>query len=84
MTITLPKKIGVGDGMYVTYKGTPNTCSYWELVQVQGTLETTGLGSLAKALIVTDSNGFAVNQYFAPASALDAGKTERIKVREGA
>lgn len=84
MTLTIPKKPGIGDGMFVTYKGTPNTSTYWELVEVQGAVEATALGSLSKTIVLTDSNGFAVNQYFASQNAADAGKTERIKVREGA
>lgn len=83
-TLTITKKVGIGDGMFITYKGTPNICTHWEVLEVVGTSEQAGLGTLSKQKIVTDKNGFAVNQYFAPTNAGDAGKTERIKVHEGA
>ncbi len=82
--IIIPTGIEIGGGKLITYKGTPNTCAYWEVVGVVGASETTGVGSLVESITVTDINGFSVNRYIASTDASDAGKVERIKVSERA
>lgn len=82
--ITVPKQPFISDGVVVTYKGTPNTCTYWEVVGVNNIIEGAAVGSIIQPILMTDGNGYAVNQYIASTNPADAGKTERIKVREGA
>ena len=68
----------------VTYVGTPNVCSYWEVVGVIAEVEGAPVGSVIEKILLTNADGIAVNQYVASTIAGDAGKTERIKVSEGA
>jgi hypothetical protein len=84
LTITRCGTVFVDEGLLVTYQGTPNTCTYWELVGFDDPSEVAAVGSLVHKILVTDANGFAVNQYIGPSVDGDAGKVERIKVREGA
>lgn len=85
-TITIPRSstVFVDEGVLVTYQGTPNTCTYWEVVGVVASVEGAAVGSLLQSIIMTDANGFAVNQYIGSGLTADVGKTERIKVSEGA
>lgn len=85
-TITIPRSgsVFVDEGVLITYQGTPNTCTYWEVVGVSGMSEIAPSGSLVHSILMTDANGFAVNQYIGSGLDGDAGKVERIKVSEGA
>jgi hypothetical protein len=85
-TITIPRcsSVFVDEGVLVTYQGTPNICTYWEVVSWVDPTEGTPKGSLVHSILVTDDNGFAVNQYIGSGSDGDAGLIERIKVSEGA
>ncbi|MHC4238550.1 MAG: hypothetical protein ACYSUC_02160 [Planctomycetota bacterium] len=83
-SITIPKKPLIGDGVFITYIGTPNICTYWEVVSWVDPVEGVPVGSLVETIIVTDADGRAVNQYIASTVPGDAGKIERIKVSEGA
>ena len=84
MSITAKTRPYVSEGMPITYVGTPNTCSYWQLVGVVLSVEGTPVGSLSQRVIVTDDDGRAVNEYLPSVDPADAGKTERVKVSEGA
>ena len=84
-TVTTPQsRIFVDGGTLVTYQGTPSVCTYWEVVGISGMSEVSPVGSLVEKIVMADANGFAVNQYIGSSDDLDAGKTERIKVKEGA
>jgi len=85
-TLTIPRcgLVFVDEGVLVTYQGTPNICTYWEVVSWADPVEGVPLGSLTHSIIMSDANGFAVNQYTGSGSDGDAGAIERIKVSEGA
>ena len=83
-SITIPKKPFVGDGVFITYIGTPNICTYWEVVGWVDPSEVAAVGSLVQKIVMTNADGRAVNQYTASTNPVDAGKIERIKVSEGA
>tara|TARA_R110000772_G_scaffold267971_3_gene393616 strand:- start:47699 stop:47956 length:258 start_codon:yes stop_codon:yes gene_type:complete len=83
-SITIPKLPTIGGGLFITYFGTPNICTYWEVVEFLDPGESAGLGSFLHTILVTNADGLAVNQYVASTTVADAGKTERIKVSEGA
>lgn len=83
-SITIPKSPSIGDGSFITYVGTANICTYWEVVGVVSMVEGAPVGSLVEKILITDADGRAVNQYIASTIPGDAGKTERIKVSEGA
>ena len=80
--ITVSRLPGIGNGTMVTYVGTPNVCTYWEVVGVVATVEGSPVGSLVHKILVTNADGVAVNQYISSTTPSDAGKTERIKVSE--
>jgi hypothetical protein len=82
--ITIPKSPSIGDGIFVTYVGTANICTYWEVVGVVAMVEGAPVGSLVHKILMTDDTGRAVNQYIASTSDADVGKIERVKVSEGA
>lgn len=82
--INIPKNPYISDGVLVTYVGTPNICTYWEVVEFLDPGEGPGLGSMIHKILMTDADGRAVNQYIASTSDGDIGKVERIKVSEGA
>ena len=84
MSISAKSRLYVSEGMPVTYVGTPNTCTYWQVVGVVATVEGNPIGSLSASMIVTDADGRAVNEYLPSTNDADVGKTERIKVAEGA
>ncbi len=81
--ITIPKNPFISGGVPITYVGTPNICTYWEVVEFLDPGEGPGLGSLIHKILITDASGRAVNQYIASTTPGDAGKVERIKVSEG-
>lgn len=82
-TVSVPNNnVFVDGGTLVTYQGTPNVCTYWEVVGVSGMSEISAVGSLVEKIIIADANGFAVNQYIGSSNDADAGKTERIRVKE--
>ena len=87
-TLTIPRCITrtvfVDEGILITYQGTPNLCTYWEVVGWADPVETTAIGTLVHKILMTDANGFAVNQWIGSSSDGDAGLIERIKVSEGA
>ena len=83
-SITIPKSPSIGDGVFITYVGTANVCSYWEVVGVVAMVEGAPVGNLVEKILITDADGRAVNQYVASTVPGDAGKLERIKVSEGA
>jgi hypothetical protein len=82
--ITIAKNPEIGSGTFVTYEGTANICTYWEVVGVVAMVEGAPVGSLIHSLLVTDDSGRAVNQYIASKSPGDVDAVERIKVSEGA
>jgi len=82
MAINLSLLPGIKNGTMVTYQGTPNVCTYWEVVGVVAMVEGAPTGSLVNKIVVADVNGRAVNQYISSVLTADAGKTERIKVTE--
>jgi len=81
-SITIPKSPSIGDGVFITYVGTANICTYWEVVGVVSMVEGAPVGSLVEKILVTDVDGRAVNQYIESTTPGDVGKTERIKVSE--
>jgi hypothetical protein len=83
-SITVSRQPFIGDGIFVTYLGTPNVCTYWEVFSWNDPVEGAPLGSLVEKILRTDANGLAVNQYIASSTPGDAGQIERIKVSEGA
>jgi len=84
-TVSVPNQnVYVDGGTLVTYQGTPHVCTYWEVVGVIAGVEVDPVGSMIEKIIMTDANGFAVNQYIGSSNDADGGKTERIKVRERA
>ena len=82
--ITLSRLPGIKNGTTVTYLGTPNVCTYWEVVGVVAMVEGAPTGSIVNKIVVADVNGLAVNSYIASILSGDAGTTERIKVTERA
>jgi len=82
--ITIPKNPSIGDSVFITYVGTPNICTYWEVVGVVAMVEGAPVGSLITNILITDASGRAVNQYIASTTPGDVGAVERIKVSEGA
>jgi hypothetical protein len=84
LTATRCGTVFVDEGLLVTYQGTPNICTYWEVVGFADPAEVAAVGTLVHKILVTDNNGFAVNQYIGSNSDGDAGLVERIKVSEGA
>lgn len=85
-TLTIPRcsLVFVDEGVLVTYQGTANICTYWEVVSWADPTEGVPLGTLVHGILVTDANGFAVNQYIGSGLDVDAGFIERIRVYEGA
>ena len=81
VTLSSPR-IYVDGGALVTYQGTPHVCTYWEVVGVIAGVEGAPTGTLLEKILMTDANGFAVNQYIGSADEADAEKIERIKVSE--
>ena len=71
--LTVQKEPSINDGMQVTFQGSPNICTYWEI-------DAGGVGSLADIILVTDANGIAVNQYTSSTSPGDIGTTVTIRV----
>lgn len=84
MSITAKTRLYVSEGQPITYVGTPNICTYWNLVGVVAMVEGTPIGALAEKIIVSDNDGRATNQYLPSVDPADVGKVERIKVSEGA
>lgn len=84
MAINAKLRLFISEGQPITYKGTPNTCTYWELVGVVAAVEGLPVGSLSEKIIVSDNDGLAVNQYNPSTNPADAGKVERVKVSVGA
>jgi len=84
MSINAKLAVYLSEGQPITYKGTPNTCTYWELVGVVAMVEGLPVGSLSEKIIVSDNDGLAVNQYIPSTNPADVGKVERVKVSEGA
>lgn len=83
-SIVIPKNPMIGSGVFITYTGAPNVCTYWEVVGWVDPVEGPPVGSLVNSIIVTNADGRAVNQYVASTVSGDAGKIDRIKVSEGA
>lgn len=82
--VTISSNPLISGSTTVTYVGTPNVCSYWEVVGVIAEVEGSPVGSVIDKILLTNADGVAVNQYVASTTAGDVGKTERIKVSEGA
>lgn len=83
-SLNIPRFPAIGETVFVTYLGTPNACTYWEVVEFLDPGEGAPTGSLVFGILVADANGYAVNQYTASSTPGDVGKTERIKVSESA
>lgn len=82
MQIIAPRQSFVDGGVPVTYQGTPNVCTYWEVVGVDGESIVSPSGSVSREVVITDTDGFAVNQYVGSGDDADAGKIDRIRVYE--
>jgi hypothetical protein len=58
-SITVSRQPFIGDGIFVTYLGTPNVCTYWEVFSWNDPVEGAPLGSLVEKILRTDANGLA-------------------------
>jgi len=83
-SLNIPRSPAIGESIFITYTGTPNACTYWEVVGVVAEVEGAPVGSLVSGILVADANGYAVNQYLASSTPGDVGAIERIKVSESA
>ncbi len=79
-SVTIASNPLISGSTHVTYIGTPNVCSYWEVVGVVAEVEGAPVGSVIEKILLTDADGIAVNQYVASTTEGDAGKTERTKM----
>lgn len=78
----VPVKPAVGGGCAITYKGKPQSVTYWRLVGVGGDgFETEPVGRLLRDWVETGAYGYAVNYYKSPTDMDKAGRIDRVIVK---